>query len=439
VVWAERAAILGKGSLAVIADSHTDKISVVGAEAAGGIRVLPGRCQSVLKSLTLSADGSIMAAVEDNRWCLWDVRARRLRRTVPATALLSIGTGALSPDGRCLALGCDNANLDKDARHIVQLWDAWDRRRAPDMQGHEGAITCLAFAPDSSLVASGGSDGIVIVWDALTGQTIYTLGAQLGPITAVRFSPDGRFLASAAGDGSAPAGDPPSVWLWDLHGGTKALAFTHHEGHCDALAFSPDGALLASGTGACTTLVWDVRGARKPAAAPAPLSAKQRAGLWEDLGARRGGDAYEALLALAAQGDCILPFLREKLATPRAPTQAQVENWVRDLESNHFRTREAAFKQLRRYSTVAEAALRALLRGDLPPQARRDLTRLLESPWYARPGDGADVLRRVRAVQILARIGTPHAKDLLSKLATDTAAWRQSQAAIEAIGNGTQR
>jgi WD40 repeat protein len=88
---------------------------------------------------------------------------------------------------------------------------------------------CVRFSPDESIVAVGGSDGIVRIFDASTRTLVGTLTGPGGEIYALAFSPDGSTLAAGAssraircwavGDrallGSEGAGDLRS---WDLTG-----------------------------------------------------------------------------------------------------------------------------------------------------------------------------------------------------------------------------
>lgn len=88
--------------------------------------------------------------------------------------------------------------------------------------GHSGRVSCLAFSPDSQLLATGSSEGQVWVW----GVTRSSEGAHKEPefkgqcgglVTSVDFSPCGRVLAAASGGGCLGRG---------MHGPIGSLAST---------------------------------------------------------------------------------------------------------------------------------------------------------------------------------------------------------------------
>ena len=53
------------------------------------------------------------------------------------------------------------------------------------LKGHSGAITCLAFSSNGTLLASGSKDGVVRVWDLNTGNSQYSFSGHTRMATDV--------------------------------------------------------------------------------------------------------------------------------------------------------------------------------------------------------------------------------------------------------------
>ncbi|WP_158633387.1 WD40 repeat domain-containing serine/threonine protein kinase [Tautonia sociabilis] len=94
----------------------------------------------------------------------------------------------------------------------IILFRPSDRRDGSTIaDAHPEGVSRLAFAPDGSILASGGVDGRVRLW-SLKGETlqpIASLGPASGPIRALGFLPDGSSLAASA-DGER------AIRLWRL-------------------------------------------------------------------------------------------------------------------------------------------------------------------------------------------------------------------------------
>jgi WD40 repeat protein len=166
---------------------------------------------------------------------------------------------AYSPDGRLLA----SAGSD----HVVLLWEVATGRETAVLEGLGQTMYCLAFSPDGKLLAAGGLDETVCLWDIPDGRLRGELPGHWPVTMALSFSSDGKTLAAGVGDrfqGSASG----EVKLWDVATGTwKADLLGPIErtvgwpqGSVWSLAYSPDGQLLAVGTGTGHLTLWDVAG-----------------------------------------------------------------------------------------------------------------------------------------------------------------------------------
>jgi WD40 repeat protein/uncharacterized protein YjbI with pentapeptide repeats len=64
------------------------------------------------------------------------------------------------------------------------------------LQGHEGAITCLAFSPRELLLASGSADGSIRLWDIITQSCAQHIICGHGEIIALSFHPNAQEIVS---------------------------------------------------------------------------------------------------------------------------------------------------------------------------------------------------------------------------------------------------
>jgi WD40 repeat protein len=123
----------------------------------------------------------------------------------------------------------------------------------------------LAFSPEGTLLAVGGSDNLIRLWKPeqafRTGQLEYIepvilrghsgrLGTYRSLIWQVIFSASGDLIASAGGD--------TSIRLWDVQSGNQLISLLAHPGGAACLAFRPDNTLLASGGLDGSVRIWGV-------------------------------------------------------------------------------------------------------------------------------------------------------------------------------------
>src|SRR5262249_16809073 len=98
----------------------------------------------------------------------------------------------------------------------------------------------------------------------------------------------------------------------------------------------------------------------------------------------------------------------------RAPDVRRGEHiarWIGDLDSEDFAVREAANRGLEAVGESARPALMRALAGKPSAEARRRLEQLVAGL------DGPTRRRAVRSVEVLERIGTAPAREILERLA----------------------
>ncbi len=154
---------------------------------------------------------------------------------------------ALSRDGRLVAAALGSNMPDKTM--TLHIWEIASGRVLQTLEGHRGAISRIAFAPDASRVASAGRDGTVRVWDTKSGQATLVFRGHEGTLGGVAFHPDGRRIGSCGGEtGPLAFASGGQVKLWNCESGQELVKFEGHKGFVSLVAFSPEGAHLATGS-----------------------------------------------------------------------------------------------------------------------------------------------------------------------------------------------
>lgn len=187
---------------------------------------------SKASAMAASRSGSVLAAGSTSGTiALWDEQGRA-RRTL-ASELPSIGSLALSDDGRYLAAGGGQGVAQ------IEIWDTASGKRVQTLVGLRDSIVALAFQPGGTHVVGSDLVGAAMVWNAPDGKLLNIMNATAdqGHFNALAFSPDGKLLVGGAQGGSIVA--------WSSEDGAEAAQIALGGGGILALAFSPNGQQLA--------------------------------------------------------------------------------------------------------------------------------------------------------------------------------------------------
>jgi WD40 repeat protein len=100
-------------------------------------------------------------------------------------------------------------------------------------------LTCVAFAPDGTQVASGSHDRTIGIYDTQTGQELRKLVGHEAAVLDIAYSPDGRNLASTSAD--------RTLKIWNLQTGDAQRTLSGHASPVTQVVFTVDGQNLISG------------------------------------------------------------------------------------------------------------------------------------------------------------------------------------------------
>jgi WD40 repeat protein len=150
---------------------------------------------------------------------------------------------AFSPDGQTLASGGRSP--------VVLLWAVEEGRKLKprgEVQTQCGWLLRLAFAPDSGTLAAAREGGIDL-WD-MTSGTHRCLEGHDGIVCGLGFAPEGETLLSAGFD--------ETVRVWDVAAGRERAVYNWGLGRATCGAFAPDGMTAAAGGLDGGIVLWDV-------------------------------------------------------------------------------------------------------------------------------------------------------------------------------------
>lgn len=273
-------------------------------------------------------------------------------------------------------------------------------------------------------------DNTLHLWELASRKVRQTITwSGRGWFRQAAFAPDGRTIATVH--------DNQAIQLWDLATGKELLRRDGFSSGVTSLAFSSDGRSLASGHNDGTILVWDVgvAGGHSEHSEARPNQRRIEEG-WSDLAGEDAVKAYRAVWRLAASPGQTMNWFRDHLQPAREVPADQLHAAIVDLDSADFSRRQAASDRLTSLADRAGPALRAALKGGVSAEQRRRIEEALASLTAVPP---AKTLRDLRAVEVLERIGTQEAKDLLEKLAQGAPEARLTREAKASLQRLTRR
>jgi WD40 repeat protein len=434
------------------------------------LAILNGHTKAVM-AISLTPDGKTLASGGlDGTVRLWDTVAHREIRTLAAKHG-EVWCLAFSPDGARLASG-DRGYAGSGG--TLRLWD-WRDGKELWRPADQGGAHCLAFAPDGKTLAIGHHPHIY-VREVDTGKLLQQFGAHGEFVRALGYLPDGKLVSAGDADvvssvmslwdvsanhrlhqfgrvnycfkttmAVSPDGRllawacETTIQLFETSTRQKIGEFRGQRGHISVLAFNPDGRTLASDAADGAILFWDLTGCRRDGRFIGEAVKKDDLpALWEKLANVETG--RRAMWQLVFAPEQAVPFLQQRLPIVPKTDSAPVRRLLADLDSDDFATRENATRELEKLGDAGVAALQRTLKEKPTPEVAMRVRRILEvikNPHRERTERlSLTGLQTLRGIEVLERVGTAEAKEVLRRIAggeVSASPTREAQAALKRL------
>jgi hypothetical protein len=265
---------------------------------------------------------------------------------------------AFSPDGKSIAGA---------RRNDVRTWDVATGKQQMAFRG-EGWIDSLTFSASGRILAAGDQTGQIQLFEAATGQEIRRLSGPQGAVPCLAFAPDSRTLASGGGD--------TTILVWDLIGVAKRTVRSQRAADLDR--FWSD---LCGDAASAYAAIWAL--ARNPEQSvpylknklrpPAPADSKELAALIADLGSPNFAVRDRASRALEKLGEAAEPGLRKALADQASLEVRQRLQRLLDKRGKDVLRQRRAIEALELIATPeVRQLLESLTRTASSPEVTRD-------------------------------------------------------------------
>jgi len=439
---------------------------------------------SGVRQVAFSPDDKTLASISEyGRLRAWKVADGRQRYQFPVEAPNGFRPTdlAFAPDGRLLAYAyfCDRQEGGPRGIRLLDGASGAEQQNLTIPDAVHGWFVGISFSPDGRHLIGMTVNGEIYGWRresdgfvkkglldrerfgsrvAYTGRGFFAVNVFSGKSSSLRdiesgrpkgglaelpllggvlaVSRDGRYLA--AGPSLWRGGDPTeprdgTLRVCEMSSGQEVLRWRLPPyTACNALAFAPDGRTLVAAMTDTTVLLWDL-------SPPGKETAKEARALWADLADKDAAKAYWAVLRLSVVPDDALALLRSHLKPVEGVDEERIGRLVADLDSDAFAVRERAAKELRQLGELAEPALRKALAARPALEMRRRVQELLDDMAQHQWRPTLEILRQLRAIEVLERIGTPEARKSLEMLAGGAAGARLTREARAAVQRSEPR
>ncbi len=311
---------------------------------------------------------------------------------------------------------------------VLSFWDTTSGQKRADWPLSDSLpLAGIAFTPDSRALAVEKADGIIVLLELASGKQRRVFVARDGPRRTTRSAAPGAFFTPFAlpsvNVAFSPRGDllivgapDGSIHVWNVHSGAELAAFRGHTGVINAFAFTADGKTLASASADTSVLTWDLSPWASRPIPPRVLTHAELRTRWADLAGEDAQKAFSAMCDLAAAPAQAVPFLNQRLPPAPPLDVPRINRQLADLGDSLFKVRAKAIADLLQLDAQAVPLIDKALAARPPLEVQRRLQKIrsqLTGPLFL----AHDKLRLSRALEVLERIGTQEARQLLERLA----------------------
>lgn len=340
---------------------------------------------------------------------VWDVASNQRLRTfrgrdskLPPLYHFS-GEHSLSFDGRIFA-GCDLS-----LQSHIEIWDTTIGRMLMVIRNDSvGALRTWTISADGRRVLVAGTSAIAVLdvrsrkfethisYPESRKDNLHSTLSLGGRLAAVTFS-SGELI------------------VFDLQRNKIAAQIKTEQSELWRVAFSPDSRqILTQGQGGWVH-VWP-----SPKLPPLPSQwwENDYGTAWKALFAPNGAEVTEAMNRWSRSGLAAVEFIGKHVETPKGPDEKELAEKIDQLGAKEFRVRDAAQRELSKRGEPIVPLLQKRLTKERDAEIKERLQKIIENPIDPiLPTPSPELLRSLRAVEILERIGLPAAKAQIQRLA----------------------
>jgi WD40 repeat protein len=223
---------------------------------------------SIIHNIMFTPNGKTLISVsEDKTIRLWDVEtgdlAKTLRHQIGEGHEGKIHSGAISPDGKILAIGGWPYGSGEHG-NPVYLFNLDNGEIIGLLDGHPDVVMSMDFSQDGKWLASGSSSTIRI-WDMsnIGSVPIVIIKSEAG-VFDLAFSPDGKTLVSGHIDNMVRSWDLSKSLEEAQQSGKQTLTepervLKKHTNVASCVAYSPDGKYIVSTDFDGNYFLWDAK------------------------------------------------------------------------------------------------------------------------------------------------------------------------------------